>query len=165
MTDISRSAAVVTGYPSSTVQVECPTCKQCLAVCPSPVSTPVPEAESLYGTGRIHRYWWISVVAAAAIACVVTVFALGAYFGDLAVAATGVSTRLDFRSWGPRESLAACWAFWVLAPPIWFAFEYFVLFKHTPGSFAALKYGQEQATKAWAAVVVVLASILLGLPK
>jgi hypothetical protein len=56
-----------------------------------------------------------------------------------------------------------CWVWWVFAPPTWFSFEYFYLFKPSKaeGTFEAFKYGQELASRAWlgiAAVMTVIAS-------
>lgn len=56
---------------------------------------------------------------------------------------------------------AACWIGWIFGPPLWFAFEYFVLFKkHEPsGSFEAFKYGQDLSSRAWLGVAAVLSVI------
>ncbi|URI06151.1 hypothetical protein MW290_09445 [Aquincola tertiaricarbonis] len=56
-----------------------------------------------------------------------------------------------------------CWCAWVLLPPLWFAFEYFVLFKTfgPDDGFESLKHGQQLAAQVWlgiAAVLTVIAS-------
>jgi hypothetical protein len=158
----STLAPVVKGVVVSTVQAECPACKHHVVIA---LPASVPEAESLYGDGGIRNGWLLIVAAVAVVACVATSFALGANIGDAELIPATQGVRLNRGLTGMRMFLAACWAFWVLVPPAWFAFEYFFLFKRSPGSFAALKYGQEQATKAWAAVVVVLGTFLLATAK
>jgi hypothetical protein len=162
MTISSTLPTVVKGVVVSTVQAECPACKHHVVIA---LPASVPEAESLYGKGRIHNVWLLLVVLAATLACLLTVFALAAHLGDSAFSRMAQRTLLNLGFADTKALLTGCWAFWVLAPPVWFAFEYFGLFKPTSGSFAALKYGQEQATKAWAAVVVILSSVLLAISK
>ena len=59
-------------------------------------------------------------------------------------------------------ALRVAWVWWVIAPPIWFSFEYFVLFKQKGAGdvFESFKYGQDVSAKAWMAFVVVLTGIL-----
>lgn len=46
-------------------------------------------------------------------------------------------------------------AFWTLAPPIWFWFEYFYLFKRFghPEMLESFKHGQHVSTSIWAGVI------------
>ena len=51
------------------------------------------------------------------------------------------------------------YGFWVIAPPIWFFFEYNFIFKKVHSNLELLKYGQDVAQKFWAALLVLLAGI------
>lgn len=53
------------------------------------------------------------------------------------------------------------WIFWVFAPPLWFSFEYFILYKNLgqDGTFEAFKYGQDLAFKVWVGIATVLTVI------
>jgi hypothetical protein len=55
-------------------------------------------------------------------------------------------------------------AFWTLAPPVWFFFEYRVLFDNwdDPVALAEFKYMQDLATKVWAGLVATLIALHVG---
>jgi hypothetical protein len=105
--------------------------------------------EQLYGRGAIPS------------AYLYTVFAIT---GATLIPTLGVVVLYLFG--GCRESmltaLQVAWVWWVVAPPIWFSFEYFILFKqHGPNdAFESFKYGQDVSAKAWIAFVLVLTGIL-----
>lgn len=109
---------------------------------------------SSYGKGRIHLMWLAIPTSIAVIALLCTAKVLV----DLGSAnlQPQASLKLTF--------LRLLW-FWVLAPPAWFAFEYFCLYK-TWGdeeTFEAFKYGQEIASRAWigiAGLMTILATML-----
>ncbi|MCB1716505.1 MAG: hypothetical protein KDK04_10245 [Candidatus Competibacteraceae bacterium] len=46
-------------------------------------------------------------------------------------------------------------AFWTLGPPIWFWFEYFLLYKHfgDPTKLEEFKHGQQVSASIWAGVI------------
>jgi len=56
--------------------------------------------------------------------------------------------------------------FWLVAPPLWFSYEYFHLYQSNvvkcglgPAEWEQFKYGQESAGKIWAAIVVFLGAL------
>jgi hypothetical protein len=53
---------------------------------------------------------------------------------------------------------------WILAPPIWFWYEYFYLFKRTQHQIklGVFKYGQEQSSKIWFTLVTILLALFFG---
>jgi hypothetical protein len=53
------------------------------------------------------------------------------------------------------------YAFWVIAPPIWFFVEYFYVFgrRDDPHALELLKGGEDVAQKFWAALLVLLTGI------
>jgi len=59
-------------------------------------------------------------------------------------------------------ALRVAWVWWVIAPPIWFSIEYFLLFKGKGADhvFESFKYGQDVSAKSWIAFVVILTAIL-----
>nr|WP_315207576.1 hypothetical protein [uncultured Albidiferax sp.] len=102
--------------------------------------------EQIYAPGGIDIWILDAIWAATAIACLLTIVAL-------------------HRHWKQPASnglLKAMWVFWVVVPPVWFAFEYFWLFKSCGNSahFEAFKYGQDIASKVWLGIVVLLSGIL-----
>ena len=54
-----------------------------------------------------------------------------------------------------------CWLWWVFAPPVWFSYEYFKLYKRygQDGTFEAFKYGQELAYRSWIGIAAILSVI------
>ena len=132
----------------------------------APVKGRPPEADVLYGGNGLNRNMLMLATSLAGIAAAVTVIALLLYFSKGATIGKSSSggVAITNANGAVLGVLAGCWAFWVVAPPLWFAIEYIYLFKgaKAPGSFAALSYGQQVATKAWAAVVVVLGAVLFA---
>jgi H+/Cl- antiporter ClcA len=57
-------------------------------------------------------------------------------------------------------------AIWIVAPPIWFWYEYFFLYQPIPEtkkpSLDQFKHGQDQAAKIWLALVTVLLGLYFG---
>ncbi len=58
-------------------------------------------------------------------------------------------------------------SFWILAPPIWFWFEYFFLYKGSDSTtdkpaLDDFKHGQDQASKIWLALVTLLLGLYFG---
>lgn len=102
----------------------------------------------IYGSGGMNICILKAIWVITAIACVLTIVAL--FLHDR----TASSDTLT--------PLKIMWAFWVVVPPIWFAFEYFWLFKSCGNSdhFEAFKYGQDIASKVWLGIVVLLTGIL-----
>jgi len=81
------------------------------------------------------------------------------------------------------QSKAIILGFWIIAPPVWFAIDYFLVFNHqwpqavdtvhAVGAHAAdaahvaemfdrFKYGQEVASKTWLALVTLLTGLYFG---
>lgn len=58
--------------------------------------------------------------------------------------------------------LKVVWALWIVAPPIWFCYEYFWLFRDekVTVTFETFKYGQDIASKGWLAIAALLTGIL-----
>lgn len=84
-----------------------------------------------------------------------------AAFGGL-VTAVALLEHLQNRYSQPWKILfVVCWIGWVFGPPLWFAYEYYYLYKkHGPvGSFEAFKYGQELSYRAWIGIAAVLSVI------
>lgn len=63
-----------------------------------------------------------------------------------------------------KNALIFCWSTWIIAPPIWFSYEYFYLFKKygPENSFEAFKCGQELASRAWLGISAILTLIVSG---
>ncbi len=76
-------------------------------------------------------------------------------------------TAVGIAIWTVRLSLRSLYwypwvyAFWVIAPPIWFFIEFYFIFdrRNEPEIVALLKAGQDVAQKFWAALLVLLAGI------
>jgi hypothetical protein len=61
------------------------------------------------------------------------------------------------------QALILC--FWVIAPPVWFWYEYFFLYKkanHSPEEFDQYKFGIDLSSKIWLALVTVLLGLYFG---
>lgn len=67
--------------------------------------------------------------------------------------------------WRTRKKpiLYGLFAFWTLVPPMWFVFDFYVLFKRfgAQDSFDMLKYGERISERLWAAVLALIGLILL----
>lgn len=113
-------------------------------------SVPGPTGkEVIYGDNAIPVGFLCAAEIAAGVGVVVTILAIWLYLRD--------------RSNPERKVfLQAVWVVWALAPPLWFWYEYFFLFKNRgpADAFEAFKYGQDVASKVWLAVVAVLSGIL-----
>ena len=73
-----------------------------------------------------------------------------------------MTLRAVLRKEATAKALWTHFVFWTMAPPFWFALEYFWLFKEygNKGTFDAFKYGQDGAHKFWAAVVALIGARL-----
>src|ERR1700733_6039223 len=81
---------------------------------------------------------------------------------------------LDFSYWGFGKGLedrgvkipqAIVLCFWVIAPPVWFWYEYFFLQKdtiHSPDEFDKYKFGIDLSSKIWLARVRFLLGLYFG---
>jgi len=78
-----------------------------------------------------------------------------------ALVATGFITYYHLKQPASLEWQSAfrtAWIFWIFAPPVWFSYEYFYLFKPygKVGTFEAFKYGQELAYRAWVGIAATM---------
>lgn len=91
---------------------------------------------------ELHLKW---AIGAAVVLLAVTILALVIYFYN-----------------DSKCLLKVVWALWVVAPPIWFCYEYFWLFREegVKVDFETFKYGQDIASKGWIAIAALLTGIL-----
>lgn len=70
--------------------------------------------------------------------------------------------RILFRRATKRRTKLWLLILWTLLPPLWFSAEYYYLYKPfaPAGAFELFKYGQEVASKIWAAIVALIAAVL-----
>jgi hypothetical protein len=105
--------------------------------------------ESLYGEGAIPKGYLYAVFFITGITLLPTI---------------AVATLYLLGCWrqAMEPTLKALWVWWVIAPPIWFSFEYFILYKEKGpnNAFESFKYGQDVSAKAWIAFVIVLTGII-----
>ncbi|HEX7158675.1 MAG TPA: hypothetical protein VF214_06660 [Edaphobacter sp.] len=77
----------------------------------------------------------------------------------------GFGKGFDPRDWA-KVAQAVVLGIWVIAPPIWFWYEYFFLYPDTnitpKPSLDEFKHGQEQASKIWLALVTLLLGLYFG---
>lgn len=104
--------------------------------------------EQIYGDpslGFLPILYLKWVIGAAVVLLAVTILALARHF-----------------YYDSSSLLMAVWALWVVAPPIWFCYEYFWLFrkKEVKVAFETFKYGQDIASKGWFAIAALLTGIL-----
>lgn len=101
--------------------------------------------EDIYGPGGLPIGVLQAVLVLASLALVATVWAIREHRRDPASAL-----------W--QRAFLGAWIFWVFAPPLWFSFEYFQLYKPCgqPGTFEAFKYGQELAHRLWVGIATVM---------
>jgi hypothetical protein len=83
---------------------------------------------------------------------------------SIGLAALGFMTPFD--SHNPvKITQAFVLGFWLIAPPVWFWYEYHLLWKKgnwAPQELDGFKYGQDQASKIWLALVTLLLVIYFG---
>ena len=105
--------------------------------------------ESLYGHGAIPMGYLYAVFIITGVTLIPTI-------------AVALLYLLGWWEEKMRTSLKVLWVWWVIAPPIWFSFEYFTLYKKKGpnNAFESFKYGQDVSAKAWIAFVIVLTGIL-----
>ncbi len=85
----------------------------------------------------------------------------------IGVSSLFLTVRTVLRKESSRRLLMRWFVFWTLAPVLWSTLEYHILFGSLPLSqtigeaFEHFKYGQEVATKFWAAMVALVGVCLL----
>ena len=92
------------------------------------------------------------------------------WFSSIAGVASIVLSRWGFMTpYDSKDCVKVTEAFvlgsWVIAPPAWFWYEYYRLYKKCNWPAADLdgfKYGQDQASKIWLALVTLLLVIYFG---
>jgi hypothetical protein len=91
------------------------------------------------------------------------------WLGNIAIVIAILCVAYGFYPRTPAGQEPSLWkqlilALWIVVPPGWFCFEYFLIYKKygMPGSFETYKQGQDVAAKFWLAVSTVLSALYVG---